>query len=182
MKKSNLFTVIALAIVTLFCTNATAQEFKDLDKSPMDVASYPVDYRDANKLMKISYSRPQLKERTLAKLAPNGEVWRTGANEAAELTLYTDMMLGDTMVEAGTYTFYTIPGEDEWTAIISNDLNVWGSYFYKEENDVARITVPVTMADESLEAFSIAMSQAENGIDMHLGWDKVRVTVPFTKK
>lgn len=182
MKKSNLITVIALAIVTLFSTNAIAQEFKDLDKSPMDVASYPADYRDANKLMKISYSRPQLKERTLAKLAPNGEVWRTGANEAAELTLYTDMMLGDTMVEAGTYTFYTIPGEDEWTAIISNDLNVWGSYFYKEENDVARITVPVTTANESLEAFSIAMSEGENGVDMHLGWDKVRVTVPFTKK
>jgi hypothetical protein len=37
------------------------------------------------------------------------------------------------------------------------------------------------MADESLEAFSISLSQADNGVDMHLGWDKVRVTVPFTK-
>ena len=85
------------------------------------------------------------------------------------------------MVKAGTYTFYTIPGENEWTAIISKDLNVWGSYFYKEENDVARITVPATMADESLETFSIALAEGENGVDMHLGWDKVRVTVPFTK-
>jgi hypothetical protein len=181
MKKSNIITVIALAIVTFFSANLTAQEFSGLDKSPMDVASYPSDYKDANKLMKISYSRPQLKERTLSKLAPSGQVWRTGANEAAELTLYKDMMLGDTMVKAGTYTFYTIPGDETWTAIISTDLNVWGSYFYNESNDVARITVPTTMADESLEAFSISLSQADNGVDMHLGWDKVRVTVPFTK-
>jgi len=172
---------VAFAFVMLFASNVHAQKFSDLDKSPMDVASFPTDYKDANKLIKISYSRPQLKGRTLAKLAPNGEVWRTGANEAAELTLYTDMKLDGKNIPAGTYTFYTIPGENEWTAIISKDLNVWGSYFYKDANDVARITVPATTADESLEAFSIAMEKSENGVDMHLGWDKTRVTVPFTK-
>ena len=181
MKKTNIVTILSFAFVLLISMNATAQEFSDLDKSPMDVASFPTDYKDANKLIKISYSRPQLKGRTLDKLAPNGEVWRTGANEAAELTLYTDMKLDGKTIEAGTYTFYTIPGEKEWTAIISKDLNVWGSYFYKEANDVARITVPATSAADSLEAFSIALSKSDNGVDMHLGWDKTRVTVPFTK-
>jgi len=181
MKKTNIVTILSFAFVLLISMNATAQEFSDLDKSPMDVASFPTDYKDANKLIKISYSRPQLKGRTLDKLAPNGEVWRTGANEAAELTLYTDMNLDGKTIEAGTYTFYTIPGEKEWTAIISKDLNVWGSYFYNEANDVARITVPATTAPNSLEAFSIALSKSDNGVDMHLGWDKTRVTVPFTK-
>ena len=37
----------------------------------------------------------------------------------------------------------------------STDLNVWGSYFYKQANDVARLKVPVTTGTESLEAFSI---------------------------
>jgi hypothetical protein len=39
----------------------------------------------------VTYSRPQLKGRSLNELAPAGKVWRTGANEAAEITLYKDM-------------------------------------------------------------------------------------------
>ncbi len=181
MKKQTLVTTILFAFAILLSTNAQAQKFSDLDKSPMDAAAYPSDYKDANKLIKIVYSRPQLKGRTLSKLAPNGEVWRTGANEAAELTLYTDMSVGGTVVKAGTYTLATIPGDKEWTVIVSSDLNTWGSYFYKEANDVARIKVPVTMGKESLEAFSIAFNESKSGIDMHLGWDKVRVAVPFKK-
>ena len=165
----------------LISINVDAQKFADLDKSPMDAASFPTNYKESNKLIKIVYSRPQLKERSLDKLAPQGEVWRTGANEAAELTLYVPMMLGKTKVPAGTYTFYVIPNGKEWTAIISKDLNVWGSYFYKEGNDVARITVPVSEDKESLEAFSIAFEESKDGVHMHLGWGNTRVAVPFTK-
>lgn len=161
--------------------SAEAQKFAPLDKSPMDAASFPTSYKESNKLIKIIYSRPQLKGRELSKLAPNGEVWRTGANEAAELTLYTDMKLGGKTVKAGTYTFYVIPGDKEWTAIISTDLNVWGSYFYKEANDVARLSVPVKDVDKSLEAFSIAFEKSDDGVHMHLGWGNKRVAVPFTK-
>ena len=76
---------------------------------------------------------------------------------------------------------FTIPGEKEWTIILSSDLNVWGSYYYKEANDVARLTVPATNDGKSIEAFSIAMLEGENGVDMYLAWDSVRVKVPFTK-
>jgi hypothetical protein len=41
-------------------------------------------------------------------------------------------MLGETQVKAGTYTLYAIPEKDSYTIIISKDLNVWGSYYYKE--------------------------------------------------
>jgi hypothetical protein len=181
MKKTTFITTILFALAILFTSNISAQDFSGLDKSPMDVASYPGDYKDANKMIKVTYSRPQLKDRSLNKLAPNGKVWRTGANEAAEITLYSDMKLGSTNIKAGTYTMATIPGESEWTIIINSDLNTWGSYFYKEANDVARIKVPVTMGDDSLEAFSIAFTKGDSSIDMNLGWDKVRVKVPFTK-
>ncbi|MDO5977945.1 DUF2911 domain-containing protein [Flavivirga spongiicola] len=180
MKKSTFFTTIAFAFIMLLSTNVDAQKFSKLDKSPMDAAAFPASYKDANKLIKIVYSRPQLKGRALSALAPNGKVWRLGANEAAELTLFTDMKLGNTSVKAGTYTFYAIPGDKEWTAIISKDLNVWGSYFYKEANDVARLSVPVT-SGESVEAFSIAFDEANGSINMHLGWGTTRVAVPFTK-
>ncbi|TYA84404.1 DUF2911 domain-containing protein [Seonamhaeicola marinus] len=181
MKKLSFLSAFAFALIMLTSSSISAQEFSKLDKSPMDAAAFPASYKEANKAIKIVYSRPQLKGRALSKLAPNGKVWRLGANEAAELTLYKDMKLGNTTVKAGTYTFYAIPGDKEWTAIISKDLNVWGSYFYKQDNDVARLNVPVTSGDKSLEAFSIAFAKGNNGIDMHLGWGTTRVVVPFTK-
>ncbi|NQX86324.1 MAG: DUF2911 domain-containing protein [Flavobacteriaceae bacterium] len=180
MKTNSTFKTIALTFLMLFSLSITAQKFKDLDKSPMDAAAFPSSYKIAEKAIKIIYSRPQLKGRTLSKLAPNGKVWRTGANEAPELTLYKDMMLGSTKIPAGTYTFYMIPGEKEWTAIISKDINAWGSYFYDEANDIARLTVPVTKDESSLEAFSIAFNASKKGVTMHLGWGTTRVAVPFS--
>lgn len=174
MEKSAFITSIAFAFMMLLTLNVNAQKFSDLDKSPMDCASFPSSYKVSDKTVKIIYSRPQLKGRDLSKLAPNGKQWRTGANEAAEITFYKDMNVAGTDIKAGTYTLSTIPGEKEWTLIFSSDLNVWGSYFYNEANDVARITVPATTSDDSLEAFSIAFS--DDGT-MHLGWGTVRVAV-----
>ena len=181
MKKSTFFTSITFILLTFVSFNVNAQKFSDLDKSPMDVAAYPANYKESNKLVKIAYSRPQLKGRALSDLAPNGKVWRTGANEAAEITLYTDMKLNGKTVKAGTYSLFTIPGDKEWTVILSSDINVWGSYFYNESNDVARISVPATKGKKSLEAFSIAFEKSDDGVHMHLGWDTLRVAVPFTK-
>ena len=89
------------------------------------------------------------------------------------------MKFGGKEIAPGTYTFYLIPGETEWTAILSTDLNVWGSYFYKQSNDIARVDVPLNRSKESLEAFSIAFKESKEGVHMHLGWGNVRVAVPF---
>ena len=176
MKKYSIITALLFFIAMSFTTESMAQKFSNLDVSPMDAASYPSDYKISLKEVKVVYSRPQLKGRSLSELAPNGKVWRTGANEATEITFYKDMFLGETPIKAGTYTLFTIPGEKTWTIIINN---VWGSYFYNEKNDVARIKVPVTVKKDSLEAFSIAFEGSKGGVDMHLGWDNVRVIVPF---
>ncbi len=181
MKKSTFFTSITFVLLTLVSFSVNAQKFSGLDKSPMDVAAYPTSYKESNKLVKIAYSRPQLKDRVLSDLAPNGKVWRTGANEAPEITLYADMKLNGKTVKAGTYSLFTIPGDKEWTVILSSDINVWGSYFYNESNDVARISVPVSTGKKSLEAFSIAFEKSEDGVHMHLGWGTLRLAVPFTK-
>lgn len=176
MKKSTFITTIAFAFVMLFTTNVTAQDFPPLDKSPMDAASFPNDYKISDKTVKIVYGRPQLNGRALSELAPNGKQWRLGANEAVEITFYKDMTMGGESVKAGTYTMSAIPGESEWTFILSSDLNVWGSYFYNEANDVARVTAKATTSNESLDAFSIVFD--DKGV-MHMGWGKVRVSVPM---
>ena len=43
MKKSTIITTIAFAVTMLLSSNVNAQKFPDLDKSPMDMASYPND-------------------------------------------------------------------------------------------------------------------------------------------
>lgn len=167
-------------LVLILSYSAQAQEFPDLDPSPMDAATYPSSYKVSEKVIKVVYSRPQLKGRDLAKLTPNHEVWRTGANEASEITFYKPVVFGDTKVKPGTYSLFTIPGDKEWTIILSSDTNIWGAYTYKQENDVARIKVPAYQSKDVLEAFSIAFEESKSGADMYLGWSTLRVKVPFT--
>jgi len=181
MKNLKLPIQFLFAFLLLFSFQSVAQDFKGLDKSPMDVAAFPSSYKKPNKLVKVTYSRPQLKGRSLSKLAPIGKVWRTGANEAAEITFYQNMTIGGTKVESGTYSLFTIPGEDEWTIIINKAINVWGAYSYSKDMDVARVQAKVTEGNKSLEAFSIVFEEDGNNINMHLGWDKTRVKAVFNK-
>lgn len=178
MKKVSLIALMAIAMI--FTTEATAQKFSGLDKSPMDMASYPTDYKVANKSVRVIYSRPQLKGRSLSELAPAGKVWRTGANEAPEVEFYTDATVGGKPVKAGTYSLFTIPGESEWTVVLNKKLNQWGSYSYDESADVIRVSVPSKADSSSLEEFSIAFKEVENGAHMVMGWEKTRVAVPIT--
>lgn len=175
MKKLSCISTIVFAFILLMSVNVEAQKFSGLDKSPLDVAIYTTS-RNAPAIAKVVYSRPQLKGRALSKLAPNGKVWRTGANEAPTMTLYSDMNIGGKAVSAGEYSLFTIPGEKEWTIILNKDVNVWGAYSYNEANDVIRVSAPVTSGDE-LEAFSITFTEG----NLHLGWGTVRVAVPFSK-
>jgi hypothetical protein len=178
MKK--LMTLAAMVFALVFTQQITAQEFSGLDKSPADIASYPASGREPAKKVRVIYSRPQLKGRSLADLAPAGKVWRTGANEASEITFYEDVKVGDQSIKAGTYALFTIPGQDTWTIILNNNLNQWGAYSYDESADVTRIEAKASEASESLEAFSIAFLEAQGGVQLVMGWGTSRVTVPIT--
>lgn len=174
-------TILSIAIFTIALISSTetfAQKFPKMDVSPMDIASYPNNWRESNKLVKIVYSRPQLKGRDLEKLAPKDKVWRTGANEAAEITFYKNVTFGDSKVKAGTYTLFTIPNDKNWTIILSNHKNIWGSYFYKKEHDVVRVSGKVSKTNEPVEAFSIVFEGEEENATMHLGWGNTVVSVP----
>jgi len=116
-------TFFLLAILSVFALPLSAQQFNDLDKSPADISAYPTKYNVSDKMVRIVYSRPQLKDRDVADLAPTGKVWRTGANESAEITFYKDAKVGGKSVKAGMYSLFTIPGEGEWTVILNKDLN-----------------------------------------------------------
>lgn len=177
MKKAILS--IAIFIIALISsTEVSAQEFKKIDVSPMDASSHPDNWKNPDKLVKVVYSRPQLKGRTLAKLAPKDKVWRTGANEAAEITFYKDVTFGGKKVKAGTYTLFTIPTDSDWTVILSNQRNVWGAYFYDEAEDVVRVSGKVSKVEDSIEAFSIVFEGEGDNATMYLGWANTVVSVP----
>ena len=175
----NYFSKIILIGAVIFAfQNVTAQDFPKMDVSPMDLAMARTN-RDAPPLARVIYSRPQLKGRPLSKLAPNGKVWRTGANEATELTLYNPMMLGGEKLEAGTYTLYTIPGDTNWTVIINAETNTWGAYSYKEDKDVVRIEVPKHESPAQTESRSMVFRPEGDGTTLMIGWDRMYIEVPF---
>lgn len=175
--------------ITLFFTlflfvgiaSSCAQEgvkFPALDKSPADIALLRLD-RAAPVLVKVVYGRPQKKGRVMFGVTePYGKIWRTGANEATEVTFYKDVNFGGQNIKAGTYVLHSIPGEKEWVIILNSNLNVWGAYQYDKTKDVIRFNIPVSKGEESLEAFSIAFDKGEN-MSMVLAWDTTRIVIPL---
>ena len=177
MKKLFILTIV-LILGTTF--NANSQKFAGLQKSPTDIA-YAKASRNAKPVIKVIYSRPQKKGREIfGSLVPYNKVWRTGADESTEIKFFKDMKFGETVIKAGTYSLFTIPGEKEWTIILNTELDSWGAYTYDERKDVARIKVPVENGDE-LEVFSITFKRlANNAYEMVLGWYSTKVKVPFS--
>src|SRR5664279_3234568 len=75
--------------------------------------------------IEISYSRPGIKGRKIfGDLVPYDKVWRTGANSATTISFGDDVMIGGTKITAGKYGLLSIPGETEWTVIITKQTDV----------------------------------------------------------
>lgn len=169
--------IVLVLLMILGMNTADAQEFPKVDVSAMDAVIVRSD--DSKSFMRVIYSRPQKNGREIfGELVPFGKVWRTGANEATEITFYTDVMFGNKSVEAGTYSLFTIPGKDKWTVILNKDLNLWGAYRYDEAKDVARIEVEPKPTAASVETFSITSKKADEGYHLLMGWDDTYVEIP----
>lgn len=164
--------------ILLSLNTLEAQDFPKADVSAMDAVI--VRTENGQSFMRVIYSRPQKKGRDIfGELVPYGKVWRTGANEATEITFYKDVMFGNQNVEAGTYSFFSIPGQDEWTLILNKDINQWGAYNYDEKKDVARVKVKAKKTAANVETFSITSRKVEEGYHLLLGWDDTFIEVPI---
>ena len=175
--KKRILTIAVFVTILISSLQLTAQEFKSLDKSPMDMAAFPSSYKISDKIVKVIYSRPQLKGRDLVKLAPPEKVWRTGANEAVEIIFYKDVIFGGKALKAGTYSLFTIPSlEGDWTVIINSARNVWGSYYYEQDQDVIRVSGKTSKSDENIEAFSMMF---DKDMTLKMGWGMTVISVPI---
>lgn len=145
-------------------------------KSPIAISSV----KHNGTYIKVVYGQPYRKGRTIfGDWEPFGEVWRTGANEATEITITRPVLMGDEAVEAGTYALFTIPNPDKWTVILNNDLGQWGAFDYDSTFDYKRMDYPVISIDDPQETFTISFSEVQNNMTtMSLSWDTVKVEVP----
>lgn len=146
--------------------------------SPLSVAR--MRYKDT--YVKITYGQPHKRDREIfGSLVPYGEVWRTGANEATEITTTGDILINGILLKAGTYSIFTIPDRIKWTIIINREVNLWGSYNYNQKLDLFRFDAPVQELpdDEIAEVFTISLDQNNDRAEMSFQWDHIKVTVPI---
>jgi hypothetical protein len=142
--------------------------------SPLSIATA----RFKDSYLKITYSQPHKQHRELfGALVPYGQVWRTGANEATEITLTKDILVEGQKLKAGTYSIFTIPNQTTWTIIFNNDLGLWGSYNYNQKTDALRFDVPSEVLIQTVyEPFTILIDQKTDKATLSLLWDKTKVS------
>ena len=159
-----------------------------IDKSPMDMSYYPVNYpilkiqdKAVEPLVsRIVYSRPQKNGRVVfGELVEFGKVWRLGANEATEIEFFKDVKIGGTKLKKGRYTMYAIPYENKWTVIFNKELDTWGAFKYDQKKDVLRYDANIEKI-ESEEAFGAYFDKAATGATLNIVWDNVKATIPIS--
>ena len=166
--KSTLSRTIAITIACGCWTSAQAQ-LETPAASPKGKVEQRVGVMDVT----IEYSRPGVKGRKIfGDLVPYGEVWRTGANAPTTISFSDLVKLEGKEVPAGTYSLYTIPGEQEWT-IILNKKPTGGR---DEKEDQATFKVKPTTVPSSVETFTInVMDIRTSTANVELAWDKTSV-------
>jgi hypothetical protein len=171
-----------IPLLLLFSVSCESSEITDTDdvaehrKSPIVISS--ITHED--KYVKIVYGQPYKRGRDIfGGLEPFGEVWRTGANEATEITLTNDIYLDGNRVEAGTYSLFTIPEPDEWTIILNRQLGLWGAFNYDQNYDYLRFQRPAIETEEVVEALIITFEESDEFDSLLIiSWDDTRIVIP----
>ncbi len=186
MKKLFLFVLSFSICFTTF--SQTNSPIPPIDKSPMDMSTYPPNYpllKIQDKVTeplaaRVIYSRPQKNNRIIfGELLEYNKVWRFGANENTEIEFYKDVKIGSTKIKKGSYAVFAIPNKDKWTIILNKDLNTWGAFKYDASKDVVKIDVPTQKSTEIAEVFYIYFDKTAKGFSMNAGWDDVKISMPI---
>ena len=143
---------IALVSAGLFSSLQSCAQNEDKSKRPSPPAKVSEKIASGATIT-IDYSQPSVKGRTIGKdIEPmEGEVWRTGANEATVFQTDKAIKVGGQTLPAGKYALFTIFNGDDVTVIFNKTANQWGAYKYKAEEDALRIKTKATTASPAAE-------------------------------
>jgi hypothetical protein len=168
--------IFSCLLLVLATTTLQAQE--GVRPRPSPLAQISMRYKDC--YVKVVYSQPHRRGRVVfGELVPYGQVWRTGANEATEITFTHDLLFNGVLVTAGTYSLFTIPEKIKWTIILNRDLGLWGSYNYNPARDVLRFDLPSLETTEMYEPFTMEFHQANDSATLELLWETTRISIPI---
>lgn len=191
---------LTLALVAATLTLPVVADAQDLHPSrrpsPLGLARTTV----GETYIKVHYGRPYQRGRDnifgtkeSGALVPFGEVWRTGANEATEITITRDVTVAGKELPAGTYTLFTTPGAETWQVHFNSKLGMSGTGMFQDgkftpvdlaATNVLSVEVPVTTLaeDAKVDQFTIAFEAMEGGTTMVLRWIRTEVRVPIGAK
>jgi Protein of unknown function (DUF2911) len=154
--------VVSIALLTagLFMLHtAQAQGDKSNRPSPPALVTQQI---ASGATVSIDYSQPSVKGRTIGTdLEPkDGQVWRTGANEATVFATDKALKINGKELPAGKYGLFSIAGADSWTIIFNKTWNQWGAFDYKEADDVLRISVKPQKAEPFAEKMTFTIDKS----------------------
>ena len=123
-------------------------------------------------------------------VVPYGERWRTGANEATEITVTRDVLVGGQKLPAGTYSLSTTPGPTAWKVHFNSKLGLDGLGIFANDTftpvdlvptDVLVVSAGATALPEAKEVDQLTFDfeKTANGADMVLRWIRTEVRVPI---
>ncbi|MEI8053910.1 MAG: DUF2911 domain-containing protein [Bacteroidota bacterium] len=182
---------ILLFTILFFGNHITAQDkLPTLDKSSMDMSYYPSNFpvsKISNKsteplIARIIYSRPAMNGRKIfGELVEYNKVWRFGANEATEIEFFKDVYINKVKIKKGRYTLYAIPGEKNWTMIISKEVDTWGAFAYDNKKDLVRIDVSSELLADKIETFAIYFDKINsNSFGLYAYWENTKIVLPIS--
>lgn len=105
--------------------------------------------------------------------------WRAGSNESTTISFSTDVTINGKKLAAGSYGFFIALYADSCTLIFNKNTKGWGSYFYRKELDVLRVSAKQQKdLKESRERLDYVFSkETDRSIEVALEWERWRI--PF---
>ncbi|WP_462222451.1 DUF2911 domain-containing protein [Ferruginibacter sp.] len=166
---------VAMLLTALFTNTANAQQDKSKRPSPPAVATQEL---TSGALINIDYSQPSIKGRTIGKdIEPkDGEVWRTGANEATVFETSKAVKINGKELPAGKYALFTISGKESWTIIFNKTWKQWGAFSYKQADDALRIDAKAQKAAAFAEKMTFSIDKT-GLVTLLWGDNKITFTV-----
>ena len=173
----------AVIASTVLSTGALAQRTTDLGTGRGGSAHVKTEWTIAGAHIAIAYGRPTLKGRPEATLMPAGRPWRTGADAATVITTDKPLTFGKVVLQPGTYTINTQPGQTSWELIFGKleKEGQWGVP-YQAALEIARTPMSVTKLQKPVEMLTIHVDRQGAGQRLRVEWGTVSATAPFTIK
>jgi hypothetical protein len=133
----------------------------------------------AGAAVEINYYSPGVKKRVIwGGLVPFEQVWVTGAHNATRIQLSKDVKIGGTLVKAGTYAIFTIPGTEQWIFILNRNYQQHLADNYNEQEDILRLKITPSSSDQSLERLEYSVQKDK----LVIAWEKITLVIPVEAK